>query len=122
MRPKLAGNKRSGEVPVRRESVAEARTPTNHPVSLRNAFVSDVGLKQSSDSDIWNYAKQNDCILFTTDNGFRQRALELGPPPQVILMERCDFPLRAIEEVIRRQTLRITDFAESNKALLILRR
>jgi predicted nuclease of predicted toxin-antitoxin system len=84
--------------------------------------VRDVGLKQSSDSDIWDYAKQNDCILFTADNDFRQRALELGPPPQIILMERCDFPLRVIEELIRRHALRINDFVESNKALLILRR
>ena len=84
--------------------------------------VRDIGLKQSSDDDIWNYAKLHDGVIFTTDDDFRRRALTLGPPPKVILMERCDFPLRIIEELIRKQAIRISDFTRSKEALLTLRR
>jgi predicted nuclease of predicted toxin-antitoxin system len=72
-------------------------------------------------SGITQRSKQ-DYIVLTADNDFRQRALTLGPPPKIILMERCDFPLRVIEELIRRQAIRISEFATSSGALLTLRR
>jgi predicted nuclease of predicted toxin-antitoxin system len=84
--------------------------------------VRDAGLKQSSDEDIWNYAKQPGCCTITTDSDFRTRALALGPPPQVVLIERCDFPTQIIEALIRRQTIRIGGFIDSGEALLVVRR
>jgi predicted nuclease of predicted toxin-antitoxin system len=84
--------------------------------------VRDVDLKQSSDEDIWNYAKQHGYLIITTDGDFRTRALSLGPPPKVILIERCDFPTRIIEELIRRQAIKIGGFIESDEALLVVRR
>jgi predicted nuclease of predicted toxin-antitoxin system len=83
--------------------------------------VRDAGLKQSSDEDIWNYAKQHGYLIITTDGDFRTRALALGPPPKVIFIERCDFPTRIIEELIRRQAIRIAGFIESGEALLVVR-
>ena len=59
---------------------------------------------------------------FTTDRDFRDRALTLGPPPQVVLIERCGFRLRVIEEIIRREAIRIAEFSETTRALLLLRR
>lgn len=40
-----------------------------------------------SDSDIWEYAKANNCVIVSKDNDFRQRAFILGPPPKVIWLD-----------------------------------
>ena len=84
--------------------------------------VREVGLAQSLDASIWRYAQEQGFILVTADDDFRQRVLAEGPPPQVVLVERCDFPLSEIEELLRRNAVRIAEFAQSEEGLLVLRR
>ena len=56
------------------------------------------------------------------DADFQNKALELGPPPKVIRIERCDFSTREIAALMRRETIRITEFMSSSQPLLVLRR
>jgi predicted nuclease of predicted toxin-antitoxin system len=44
-----------------------------------------------------------------------------GPPPKVIRIERCDFPSKVIEQVLRREALWIHDFLKSDRAVLLLK-
>lgn len=59
--------------------------------------------------------------LITADRDFLGLAKCFGPPPKVIRIERCDFPAKTIEQLIRREALRIQDFAASGRAVLLLR-
>ena len=62
--------------------------------------VRDIGLKQGSDSMIWEWAETNDHTIITTDADFVALSVGRGWPPKVIHLEECDFPLRVIEELL----------------------
>ena len=83
--------------------------------------VRDVGLKQSGDEEIWRWAKANDFSVVTTDADFVILADRFGWPPKVIHLEQCDFPLVVIEDLLRRNAVRITEFGKDNAGILSLR-
>jgi predicted nuclease of predicted toxin-antitoxin system len=84
--------------------------------------VRDIGLKQASDQDIWAWAKHNSSSVITADADFVALFNRLGPPPKLIHLERCDFPFHVIEELLRQNAIRISEFdKDPNAGLLILR-
>jgi predicted nuclease of predicted toxin-antitoxin system len=44
--------------------------------------VREVGLRDSGDSEIWDYAKLNGFIIVSKDSDFQQRSLLYGFPPK----------------------------------------
>lgn len=86
------------------------------------AHVRDVGLRQSGDRMIWDWAKQHDYAVVTTDADFVTLSRRLGFPPKVIHLEQCDFPFRAIEDLLRRNAIWVADFAsDATAGVLMLR-
>jgi predicted nuclease of predicted toxin-antitoxin system len=84
--------------------------------------VRDVGLRQADDKSIWDWAKANNYAVITTDADFVGLSQRLGWPPKVIHIEECDFPFRVIEDLLRRNAVRISEFAKDNTVgLLVLR-
>ena len=70
----------------------------------------DVGLKQASDEMIWEWARKHSRTIVTTDADFVRLSQRLGWPPKVIHLKECDFPLRVIEEMLRQNAIRISEF------------
>ncbi len=86
------------------------------------AHVGQVGLKRSDDLIIFQWAKANKFGVITTDTDFVALAQRLGWPPKIIHLEQCDHPLRVIEDLLRRNAVRITEFAKNDRVgLLVLR-
>ena len=84
--------------------------------------VRDVGLKQAEDADIWEWAKANDFTIITTDADFVLLAQRLGCPPKVIHIAECDFPFRVIEDLLRRNAVRISEFQKDSRVgVLVIR-
>ncbi len=84
--------------------------------------VRDVGLKQADDREIWDWARENDRTVVTTDADFVELVKLKGSPPKLVHIERCDFPARVIEELLRQNAIRISEFERHPTAhLLILR-
>jgi predicted nuclease of predicted toxin-antitoxin system len=82
----------------------------------------DHDLTGASDPVIFDWARENGCgAIISADKDFLLLAEKLGPPPKVIRIERCDFPSRIVELLIRREVIRINDFLESDRATLVLR-
>ena len=59
---------------------------------LQTAFpgstqVALLGLESASDSEIWQYAKDNGFVIVSRDSDFPERALVSGHPPQVIWLK-----------------------------------
>jgi predicted nuclease of predicted toxin-antitoxin system len=84
--------------------------------------VRDVGLKEAPDEQIWQWARENGCTLVTADADFLALSQRLGWPPQVVYIEKCDFPFRVIEELLRQNAVRISEFdRDSREGLLVIR-
>jgi predicted nuclease of predicted toxin-antitoxin system len=84
--------------------------------------VYDHGLIAASDPFIFNWARSLRFSALISANGdFVQLAEKTGPPPKVIRIERCDFPPRVIEDLLRREAARINDFLSSKESVLLLR-
>ncbi len=84
--------------------------------------VRDVGLKQAADEEIWNWARENGYTVITADADFVALFNRRGPPPKLIHLERCDFPFNVIEELLRQNAIRISEFEnDPNAGLLIIR-
>jgi predicted nuclease of predicted toxin-antitoxin system len=83
--------------------------------------VYDHDLTGASDPFIFEWARRSGfSALVSTDRDFVRLVERIGPPPKVIRIERCDFPSKIIELLLRREVLRIYSFLESNRAVLPL--
>lgn len=96
------------------------RKPADIIPGLETVYGHD--LVGASDSFIFDWARKSEfAAVVSTDHDFVQLAERLGTPPKVIRIERCDFPAKVIEQLLRREIIRIYDFLESDRAVLLLR-
>jgi predicted nuclease of predicted toxin-antitoxin system len=77
------------------------------------------GLQQTDDRKIWEWAQANGHTILTADSDFVELAERLGWPPKVIHLQRCDYPARVIENLLRQHAIRIAEF-ERNRTTGIL--
>ncbi len=88
-----------------------------------SAHVSEFDLLERPDREIWEFARAGGFIIVTADADFYELSAALGPPPKVIWLRRWAHPTRDAESLLRRNAVRITEFAaDSSLALLLLDR
>lgn len=46
-----------------------------------------LGLEGASDSELWQYAKDNDFVIVSRDSDFQERSLVAGHPPQIVWLK-----------------------------------
>ena len=108
------------EVAVRREPLAQACSQLAD-LYANTAHIVEFGLLESSDRQIWEFAKTNNYVIVTTDSDFYELAMTVGPPPKVIWLRRWVHPTKDAERVLRRQAIRISEFASDPElAVLVL--
>lgn len=84
--------------------------------------VYDHDLIGASDPLIFEWAAGREFhAVISADRDFIQLVERFGPPPKVIRIERCDYPSRMIEHLLRREALRVHDFLASQRAVLLLK-
>src|SRR5205823_9242033 len=59
-----------------------------------STHVSQAGLRERSDRDIWEFAKENEFVLVSADSDFYALATTVGPPPKVVWLRRWTHPTR----------------------------
>ena len=85
--------------------------------------VAQAGLLESPDREIWEFAKAGNCVIVSTDTDLHELATTTGPPPKVVWLRRWAHPTRDAERVLRREAIRITEFAaDPELAVLVLDR
>jgi predicted nuclease of predicted toxin-antitoxin system len=83
--------------------------------------VRDVGLKASSDAEVWEYAASKGLVIVTKDSDFRQRSFLHGHPPKVIWIGLGNCSTKMIEDLLRRWITEVAEFlADGVKAFLVL--
>ena len=87
-----------------------------------SAHLAAFDLLERPDREIWDFAQTNGFII-VTDADFYELAAALGPPPKVVWLRRWTHPTRDAEFVLRRDAIRIMEFAgDSSLGLLVLDR
>ena len=61
----------------------------------------DIGLKTTTGSEIWEYAKLNGFMITSKDSDFHQRSFLFGHPPKVVWIRRGNCSTKEIEAILR---------------------
>ncbi len=85
-----------------------------------SAHVAELGLAQTADAVIWEYAKTLGFCILSADSDFYDRAIALGAPPKVIWLKGCDYPNDVAEELMRTQAIRIAAFMDDSEAAILV--
>ena len=68
----------------------------------------------ATDTEIWEYAKANDLAIVSKDSDFQSRSLLYGYPPKFIWLRVGNCPVKAIEELLRKNSAAIHTFAQDD--------
>jgi len=83
--------------------------------------VRNVGLNESSDTAVWDYAKREGFLIVSKDADFHQRSLLMGHPPKVVWVKLGNCSTSDVEKIIRDHVDDIGLFeADASAAFLIL--
>ncbi len=78
-------------------------------------------MQGSTDTSIWDYAKQENYTIVSKDNDFRQRSFLFGAPPKVIWLSVGNGGTTIIKALLQSNTQIIQTFTESEvEDLLVL--
>lgn len=87
-----------------------------------SVHVSSVGLGNTPDAIIWDYAKTNQFTFVTKDKDFANLSIAWGAPPKVVLLQTGNCSTVQIEHIVRSNAVRFAQFEKDNKrSLLILK-
>ena len=86
-----------------------------------SAHVRELGMRDATDTKIWEYAKANGFAIVSKDSDFQARSLLLGHPPKFIWLRVGNCPVKTIEVLLRNQSVAIHTFdIDLNKSHLML--
>ena len=83
--------------------------------------IRNLGMRDATDTEIWNYAKQNDYTIVSKDSDFQQRSLLYGHPPKFVWLRVGNCPVKTVEELLRKHSVSIHTFnLDETKSHLLL--
>lgn len=86
-----------------------------------SAHVKTLGLTNTDDVVIWEYAKANDFVIVSKDSDFHQRGLLYGHPPKFIYLRIGNSPTSKIVQFLRDSFDTISQFGDSEaESILVL--
>lgn len=84
-----------------------------YPDSLH---VRDMGMKESDDSDIWEYAARNGYVIVSKDSDFHQQSFMHGHPPKVIWLRVGNCSTDTITALLRAHHDAVVRFKQDETA------
>ena len=94
-----------------------AHLRTEYPDSVH---VRDVGLRASSDAQIWDYAAANGFSIVSKDTDFRERSYVEGFPPKVIWLDVGNAGTAPIAALLRKEQPRVEAFSTSGDSSVLI--
>ncbi|WP_413176257.1 DUF5615 family PIN-like protein [Anabaena azotica] len=83
--------------------------------------VKTLGLINTDDAIIWEFAKINSFVIISKDSDFHQRSLLYGHPPKFIYLRIGNSPTSKIVQILRDNLATITQFDSSDtESILVL--
>jgi predicted nuclease of predicted toxin-antitoxin system len=84
-----------------------------------STHVASLGLSQSSDNEVWQYAKANNLVIASKDSDFHQRSFLEGAPPKVIWIRTGNCTTEQIEQILRRHQEEILKFGNDPESAFL---
>ena len=81
-----------------------------------------LGLDDSPDSQIFDYAGQNDFTIVSKDSDFRQLSFLHGAPPKVVWLRVGNCTVRELAALLAENEHRLLEFDTALESLLIVER
>jgi len=82
--------------------------------------VRKVGLKESPDSQVWDFARSNDYTIVSKDADFHQRSLLFGFPPKVFWVKLGNCSTKVVEKILRDHLEDVKDFESDSTATFLI--
>ncbi len=83
--------------------------------------VGDVGLAKASDSQVWEFARQNQFIVISKDSDFSDYIEMFGSPPKLIWIRKENCSTILIESILRENVSDIKLFEQDkDRGILVL--
>jgi predicted nuclease of predicted toxin-antitoxin system len=84
--------------------------------------VFDTGLARfTSDEAIWEYARSSGFVIVTADSDFLGIGEERGTPPKIVRLDNCNYRTARVEDLLRRNAVRISELEHSPRPVLTIR-
>ena len=83
--------------------------------------VSDLGIDQFSDRELWHYAQMHEFTIVTKDKDFYHLAITLGYPPKLVWLTIGNCKNSEVIELIVNHQNGIKQFISGGKGVLILK-
>jgi predicted nuclease of predicted toxin-antitoxin system len=78
-----------------------------------SVHIRDIGLRDATDTVVWNYALEYRLVIVSKDSDFQQRSLLFGHPPKFVWLRIGNCPARTIEHLLRERSATIHFFEQS---------
>lgn len=85
-----------------------------------SAHVSQHGLEEADDTEVWSFARENGYLIVSKDTDFSDMGSVRGFPPKVIWIRRGNCSTSQIEEILREHVEAAKALAESDKIGLLM--
>jgi predicted nuclease of predicted toxin-antitoxin system len=85
-----------------------------------SAHVKTLGLSNTDDVIIWEYAKTNEFTIISKDSDFHQRSLLYGHPPKFVYLRIGNCSTSKIVQILRENFDVITQFEHSERESLLI--
>lgn len=82
--------------------------------------VADLQMSDANDSQIWEFAKEQQFMIITKDKDFYHRISVFGPPPKVIWIKKGNCRNKEMLQLVRDHLSVIKSFAVTKEGLLII--
>jgi predicted nuclease of predicted toxin-antitoxin system len=79
----------------------------------KSLHVSDVNLNDSSDDEIWQFARENDFTILTYDADFFDLSLIYGHPPKIIWIRNGNLSTQMVISLFIMNKAKISSFIEN---------
>ena len=75
----------------------------------------------ATDTELWDYARDNDYLIVSKDTDFSRKSAVHGHPPKVIWIRLGNCATHIVENILRNHYSDLTAFAkDSNQGLFVL--
>jgi len=82
-----------------------------------SAHVHEVGLTRAADSDVWDWAKENEFAIVTKDDDFNFLSVLFGFPPKIVWLRLDNVSAVSVDERMRSVAEDILHFLQDDLAV-----